>query len=633
MNRNRTTQLIALIVMIACLVGASFLVNPINQQRAELQLEAGVEAGEALPPHIALATAALGGFRGLLVDILWYRANELKEDGKFYEANTLSQWITSLQPRFPQVWAFHSWNMAYNISVATHTQEERWDWVYKGVKLLRERGVPLNPRAIRLYRELSWIFFHKIGQYSDDMHWYYKRELAYEMQEVLGDIDRGGTTEQVLARFKVIADAPDSLEELLEESPECGPLLNKLGELGYEADEKLLQQFGRIIIFTSSLDAALLGWRNTRDLPPGVDGRLGPVVGDPQLSKGLRPLIAYLRKHVLIDYYRMDPVQMYELMEMYGPMDWRHSASHGAYWAFVGTKMAKLLRDDSEVDLINTYRQNIHSLQTLTREGRITFDPISRHIDQMPDPRFIPSYETNLERAKEAYKEQTGNESDSYSSGHENFLLQAITYSYLYGDEEQAKYYYDKVRRLYGEKPHNVRTGRYLQPLESLVLGEFTENADMKDRSRQFIDAMIRRGIERGLLNGDRRVWERFLKLAKEIHTRHQKRGISTPTADQDRMKFLPWDEMLESTYMGFMRQQSIAPLIRARVWANTPEKLRRDTYLKLRELMREQLKEAGLHPDLAFRAPRGMEDAELPTVKDDKKDSEEKAPTSIQRN
>ena len=182
MTRTRITQIMALLFSVLCMSGAAILVPMINSQREDLQVETGLKMGEGLPPQIVLATTAPGSFRGLFVDILWHRANQLKEEGKFQEASTLSQWITTLQPRFPQVWAFHAWNMAYNISVATHTSEERWDWVNKGIRLLREQGIPYNPRAVRLYRELSWIFFHKIGQYSDDSHWYYKRELAFEMQ-------------------------------------------------------------------------------------------------------------------------------------------------------------------------------------------------------------------------------------------------------------------------------------------------------------------------------------------------------------------------------------------------------------------------------------------------------------------
>ncbi len=66
---------------------------------------------------LAFTTVALGGFRGLISNALWMRANELQEEDKFFEMAQLADWITKLEPYFPQVWLFQAWNMAYNISV------------------------------------------------------------------------------------------------------------------------------------------------------------------------------------------------------------------------------------------------------------------------------------------------------------------------------------------------------------------------------------------------------------------------------------------------------------------------------------------------------------------------------------
>ncbi len=69
------------------------------------------------PPLLAFTTVALGGFRGLISNFLWIRANDLQQDDKFFEAAQLADWITKLEPTFAQVWLFQAWNMAYNISV------------------------------------------------------------------------------------------------------------------------------------------------------------------------------------------------------------------------------------------------------------------------------------------------------------------------------------------------------------------------------------------------------------------------------------------------------------------------------------------------------------------------------------
>jgi hypothetical protein len=52
----------------------------INSKRQEMKLISN-EPLENAPPSLAFATVALGAFRGLLVDILWLRADRLKMEG------------------------------------------------------------------------------------------------------------------------------------------------------------------------------------------------------------------------------------------------------------------------------------------------------------------------------------------------------------------------------------------------------------------------------------------------------------------------------------------------------------------------------------------------------------------------
>lgn len=617
------------------MIGAGLLVPMINAQRTDLQVETGLKLGEGLPPQIVLATTALGSFRGLFVDILWHRANKLKEDGKFQEASTLSQWITTLQPRFPQVWAFHAWNMAYNISVATHTSEERWDWVNKGIRLLREQGIPYNPRSVRLYRELSWIFFHKIGQYSDDSHWFYKRELAFEMQQVIGDMDRGGTTQQVIARFKAIVDAPDTQEALIEKYPNVAPILVKVTELGYEPNERLLRQIGSFVMLVQSIDARLQGVGSQRPIPPGIDRRIVSEIlmkNDANWNTALQYFVSFLRKRVLVERYHMQPQKMLEMMEEFGPIDWRHPCAHGMYWAILGTQQADALRNNAAVDIVNTYRQNVHSLQQLTRSGRMAFDPYTRRLQMLPDIRFIPAYEKAVEQADEAYVEKYGTHSDSYKAGHENFLLAAIVYQYLYGEIAESTKYFNKVRELYGNEPHNLRDQRYTSTLQDLVIFELQGNSSMMDRSMQFIDAMIRQGLEQGLAHGRLNTFERCLQLAQQMHEKFNKRGITTNISPQDRMKILPWKQTLIDSYISYMKQESVDPMVRARIWLNTPRVLQYETYEKLLPIMTEQMQKYGLDVTLAFPEPPGLPQSTQPQDGNQQpKQEPQKAETKVQ--
>lgn len=201
MNKDRLIQVLALSTSTAALVGASALSPVLQQRRVTDQLVSQVEINEATSPGVALAATALGSFRGLAANVLWYRLEMLKRDGQFHEADTLSRMITTLQPRFPQVWVFMGWNMAYNISVETHTPQERWDWVNKGIRLLREEAIPMNPNSIRLYRELGWFHFHKVGERTDDMHKYYKYKFADEWDQIFGPLYEGRSDEAVLSGF------------------------------------------------------------------------------------------------------------------------------------------------------------------------------------------------------------------------------------------------------------------------------------------------------------------------------------------------------------------------------------------------------------------------------------------------
>jgi len=124
------------------------------------------------------------GFRGLVANALWIRANDLQQDDKVFEAVQLADWITKLEPHFVQVWIYQAWNMAYNISVKFKSPQDRWRWFERGISLLRDEGLRYNPDETLLYRELSWFFQHKMGQNLDDAHWTYKSEWFHENEHL-----------------------------------------------------------------------------------------------------------------------------------------------------------------------------------------------------------------------------------------------------------------------------------------------------------------------------------------------------------------------------------------------------------------------------------------------------------------
>jgi len=117
-------KLMALGLMAGGLAGAGVISNQISASSGRNQLVYTDRAEDGMTREEALGVAA-GAFRGIIVNYLWIRANDMKQAGKFYEAVDLAKTITRLQPRFPRVWAFHGWGLAYNHPVQTQPQEER----------------------------------------------------------------------------------------------------------------------------------------------------------------------------------------------------------------------------------------------------------------------------------------------------------------------------------------------------------------------------------------------------------------------------------------------------------------------------------------------------------------------------
>jgi hypothetical protein len=181
----RAKKILLLLLAAVLLAGSGQMQKALNRDREQLGLTR-MNALENAPPMLAFTTVALGGFRGLIANALWIRANDLQNDDKFFEAAQLASWITDLEPSFTQVWLFQSWNMAYNISIKFKDFPDRWRWVERGIELLRDEGLRYNPDNVLIHRELAWFFQHKMGQNLDDANAYFKQQWAAEMTPFFG---------------------------------------------------------------------------------------------------------------------------------------------------------------------------------------------------------------------------------------------------------------------------------------------------------------------------------------------------------------------------------------------------------------------------------------------------------------
>ena len=137
--------------------------------------------------------AAIGGLRSVAVEVVWFRADRLQEEGRYVELAQLANVLAILEPHTPEVWSHAAWNLAYNVSVMMTSAEDRWRWVQAGIRLLRDRGLALNPDSSELCRQLAWMFELKIGADLDSAAATYRKKW----REIVLDVRARGAWEEL----------------------------------------------------------------------------------------------------------------------------------------------------------------------------------------------------------------------------------------------------------------------------------------------------------------------------------------------------------------------------------------------------------------------------------------------------
>jgi hypothetical protein len=379
---------------------------------------------ENAPPIVAFTTVALGGFRGLLADYLWLRATRLQEQGNYFELVQLASWIVKLQPRFTGATAFLAWNMAYNISVTFNDFEDRWRWVRRGIELIRDEAQVYNPKDPELFKELSWIYLHKLGQDMDDANRYYKTQLALFMTDLLGEppVDWVGLTQAPASR--------DALREKLGEKAKLWKSLEDSGLSLADVEEKVLPK---------------------GEIPAEL--KFGELPAKEQQTFRL-----YLRRLRLLKVAKLDVARMVALNQKYGKLDWRLPQAHGIYWAARGMDAAHEGKD------LNCERMIFQGLNAAFKSGRLIFLKDVQTLETTPNLDL-------LEAARNSYLDSMAKHPDNNSvrSGYENFLIDAVVVCYTFGQRQKASACLAEARNTFGYP-------RYHRSLEEFVLAELAED-------------------------------------------------------------------------------------------------------------------------------------------------------------
>ena len=545
--RDTIIWVVCVVLAAALLIIAGTRLDYINSQRQQMQLITN-EPLENAPPSLVFATIAMGAFRGLVVDILWLRADRLKDQGQFFDAKQLAEWITVLQPRFVSVWEFQAWNMTYNISVTIPASQpaERWRWVKNGYELLRDGGIVMNPKAIGLYRELARVFQHKIGGVTDDVHKYYKLQLAMAMEPLIGPADK--------EHFKALAEAPTDWEQIINDANVAA-----LVEALKSADEAFADK-----------EAFVNNYLSLRQNPGRFKPEAFNVIDDFRVNgaKALKRLDIFARAYHLRSTWKLDPVLMQQLNNYYGPidwndpnthlpLDWRHPDSHAIYWAVKGLRMAG--RKEFSVPEINTDRIVNHSLQNLCRYGKILiYTPPAREVSDLsmpvqekevflrPDLRMFETYDKVARAGIEKYKDiKKSGTLQSLKDGHRNMLVNALLLFYQAGHARQAQKIYNELRRLYPREDFKVplvafARNRFLEELRSIGLRDATE----------MIHVLLREGYFRYAMRDDDEAAGRE-KMANDVHRHYQ-----TSYRDENRIDLPDFRLLRYSALMDFLNDR-----------------------------------------------------------------------------
>jgi len=175
----------------------------------------------------------------------------------------------------------------------------------------------------------------------------------------------------------------------------------------------------------------------------------------PNFDELLNPQTESARKRVqlLRQKYKMDPRQMKEVDDLYGPLEWRLPESHAIYWASVGLKESK------KKDLITLRRVIYQSMQIVVLRGRLISLQTNAPIQ------FGPNL-NQVDRANAAYEQMIQDDAEmrhAIIGAHRNFLKEAVYLLYSHNQLAKANQYFKLVREKYPDAiPANLNLDEYV---------------------------------------------------------------------------------------------------------------------------------------------------------------------------
>ncbi|MEE2857285.1 MAG: hypothetical protein VX949_07805 [Planctomycetota bacterium] len=438
------------LLLASILISAAALTTiPLDRGLEKDGIALPVSSATGVPADVLLMQQTLGAFRGWAIDALWLRALERRDQGLLHESMELAHWITKLQPYFPRVWNFQAWMLAFEMALDSRDPQQRWTWVREAIDLLRGPGLRANPHSQEIHRQLSYLFWFKIGEFQDEAAPYYQKRLCQRWQTILGH-PPGRDASRYFEVLDRVAGSPDQVREL---------------SMGLATDSDLIDRLGQ-----AARDPEMA-------LSSGVASKFPSLE-----AEGVQAVEDFLRRRLIEDELNMSPDLMARLGEELGPVDWRTAAAHAIYWGAQGALRAGSddlstgLNSDNIDEVLTAIDVRI-GLQQLVAHGRVLLGDDDRLVTTLPQPGILPAYE----RALLLLTDGQGIAAELLPRVLE-IVSAAVVTSWLQGEDELARQLLQRRDVLARSEPR-PQSDDLVDVVKSLVLD--TLDADDGDREKR----------------------------------------------------------------------------------------------------------------------------------------------------
>jgi hypothetical protein len=108
----------------------------------------------------------LTGSRGLVICALSWELQQAHEKHQWNREELMTRYLTKLQPHYVEPWIYHSWNLAYNVSVEKDRVRDRYYFMTRGIGLIAE-GERQNRNNPDLRWHIATYYQDKIGRHDE----------------------------------------------------------------------------------------------------------------------------------------------------------------------------------------------------------------------------------------------------------------------------------------------------------------------------------------------------------------------------------------------------------------------------------------------------------------------------------